>query len=75
MATAKKKAAKSAAQPRNLTKAEYRKLFDHIGKARVMAYQMSGASKYNARVRRTLRSLEAKLWSLGNDYPWSDITD
>ena len=76
MATRKKTSAKrTTKEARNLTKAEYRKLFDHVGKARVMALKMSEDKKYDARVRRVLRSFEQQLWKLGNIYPWSSITD
>jgi len=76
MATKKKTSAKrTTKEGRNLTNVEYRKLFDHVGKARVMALKMSEDKKYNARVRRVLRSVEQQLWKLGNIYPWSSITD
>ena len=75
MAAAKKKVAKRAAQPRNMTKAEYQRMFLHIGKARVMAQKMAEDKKYNAEVRRTLRSFANKLWALCNSYPWYSLTD
>lgn len=76
MATTKKASAKRKTQEaRNLTYAEHRAIFSHVGKARVMCLKMSEDKKYNARVRRVLRSAEQHLWKLGNIYPWSSITD
>lgn len=75
MAATRKKVAKRAAQPRNLTKAEHHKMFLYIGKARVMAQNMAEDKKYTAEVRRTLRSFANKLWALGDAYPWYSLTD
>lgn len=58
-----------------VSKAEYDKFFGYIGKARVMAYQMSKNAKKNNEVRRTMRSIEKKLWGIGNDYYWGRMTD
>ena len=68
MATTKK-------EKRNLTQTEHKRLFDHIGKARVMAHKMSKDSRYTAEVRRALAGVEKKLWNLGNDYRWGSMVD
>lgn len=58
-----------------LTPAEYDKFFEHIGKARVMAYQISKDPKRTQEVRRSMRSIEKKLWAIGNGYYWGRMTD
>lgn len=58
-----------------LTPAEYDKFFEYIGKARVMAYQISKDPKRSTEVRRSMRSIEKKLWGIGNGYYWGRMTD
>lgn len=55
--------------------AEYDKFFSYIGKARVMAYQLSKDTARSAEVRRAMSSIEKKLWNIGNDYYWGRMTD
>lgn len=74
MATKKKTSAKRNTQ-RNLRASEYDKFFGYIGKARVMAYKISNDPKYTSEVRRAMRSVESKLWALGNDYYWRNMTE
>lgn len=65
---------KSKQEPRNLTRSEHDKIFEHIGKARVLALKMSKDKKYTAQARRKLASLERKLWALG-DFGWLSVID
>ena len=58
-----------------ITPAEYDKFFGYIGKARVMAYQLSKDPARSAEVRKAMRSIEKKLWNIGNDYYWGRMTD
>ena len=66
---------KTTKTPRALTKAEKEKLFNYIGKARVFALKVSKDAKYRSDVRRTMKSIEKKLWGIGNDYRWGSLTD
>lgn len=73
MAT-KKQSQKKKVQPRNLSAEEYDNFFSHIGKARVMAYKIQANPKYTAEVRRAFRSIEKKLYNIGNQYFWGRMT-
>ena len=72
---ATKKTSTKALKQGFMSKAEYDKFFGYVGKARVMAYRLSQDKKKNAEVRKAMRSIEKKLWALGNDYFWGRITD
>ena len=73
MATAKKTTKK--AMPKSMSKAEYTKFFGYIGKARVMARKLSQDANRRSDVRAAMRSIEKKLWNIGNDYRWGALTD
>ena len=72
MATTKKTTKK--AEPKPLSAAEYDKLFGYIGKARVLARKLSMDANKRADVRTAMKSIEKKLWNIGNDYRWGSLT-
>lgn len=71
----KKTTTKKKPTPRYLTKAEYDKFFNALGKARVIAFNIQKDPKYAAEVRRAFASIEKKLWNIGNDYYWWRLTN
>lgn len=62
-------------ESKSMSKAEYNKFFGYIGKARVMARKLSQDSNRRSDVRAAMRSIEKKLWNIGNDYRWGSLTN
>ena len=73
--SSKKKTTKKTAQKKALTKAEYDKLFDLIGRARVHAARIADNADKRSDVRTAMKSVEKKLFAIGNDYYWGKLTD
>lgn len=74
MAT-KRKTVKRSAEKKPLTATEYKKLFDYIGKARMLCNRIADNEAKRATVRTAMRSIEKKLYAIGNDYYWGKLTD
>ena len=75
MATKKKSTTKKAVTKKPLSKAEYDKLFDLIGRARAHAARIANNENKRSEVRTAMRSVEKKLYAIGNDYYWGNLTD
>lgn len=72
MATAKKTTKKTAVL-KPMSRVEYRKFFRNISAARVLARKISQDKSRDQHVRIAMRSIENKLWKIGNDYRWGII--
>lgn len=66
---------KKTTEKRALTTKEKDKFFELLGKARVYARKMSLSETKRADVKQAFRSIEKKLWNIGNDYRWGSLTD
>lgn len=68
--TTKRTTAKKA-----LTAAEYKKLFDYIGKARTLCNRVANDDSKSLYVRTVMKSVDKKLYAISKDYYWGQLTN